>query len=77
MLGRFEAEGRVRRTCGALQRAASHVCGWCGAMTGAVELGEAMVQRVLAAGGDVESVGAHAALARAGGVAALLRYTPR
>jgi hypothetical protein len=53
------------------------VCRWCGAVTSALELGEAMVQRVLADGGDVASVDVHAGLARAGGVAALLRYPPR
>jgi hypothetical protein len=49
--------------------------GWCGgAATNALELGETMVQRVLAAGGDVASLNVHAGLQRAGGVAALLRY---
>jgi hypothetical protein len=72
-----EEEGRACSGCGALQRATSDGCRWCGAVTRPVELGEAMVQRVLAAGGDVGSVEAHAALARVGGVAALLRYPPR
>jgi hypothetical protein len=36
-----------------------------------------MVQRVLAASGDVASVDTHAGLGRAGGVAALLRYPAR
>jgi hypothetical protein len=43
----------------------------------AVDLGEAMVRRVIAAGGDVASVDVHAGLAQAGGVAALLRYPAR
>jgi hypothetical protein len=39
-----------------------------------VELDQAMSDRVLAAGGRVEVIDGHAGLARAGGVAALLRY---
>ena len=70
----YEEEGRVCPACHALERAASDVCRWCGAVTSLLELGEAMVQRVLAAGGDVASVDVHAGLERVGGVAALLRY---
>jgi hypothetical protein len=77
LLGAYDEAGRVCGTCGALQRAADATCRWCGAATSVVELGETMVQRVLAAGGDVAGVDAHGGLARAGGVAALLRYPPR
>jgi hypothetical protein len=77
LLHSYEEEGRACHTCHALQGPADDVCRWCGAVTSALELGEAMVQRVLAAGGDIASVDVHAGLARAGGVAALLRYPPR
>lgn len=70
-------DGRSCSACHALQRAEEVVCRWCGATTGALELGEAMVQRVLAAGGDIASIDVHAGLERAGGIAALLRYLPR
>jgi hypothetical protein len=39
-----------------------------------VKLTDALVERVLAAGGDVEVVPGHPDLARAGGVGARLRY---
>ena len=77
LLRSFDEEGRACPACQALQRAASNVCRWCNAVTSPVELGETMVQRVLAAGGDVGSVDVHAGLGRAGGVAALLRYPSR
>jgi stalled ribosome rescue protein Dom34 len=38
------------------------------------ELADAMVDRVIASGGEVEVLERHEALGRAGGVAALLRY---
>jgi cytochrome c1 len=77
LLKTYEEEGRVCSACRALQRAADGTCRWCGAVTHVLELGEAMVQRVLAAGGDVASLDVHGGLARAGGVAALLRYPSR
>jgi hypothetical protein len=58
-------EGRACSACQALQDAASTVCRWCNAATRSIELGEAMIQRVLAAGGDVAIVDVHAGLARA------------
>jgi hypothetical protein len=76
LLRSYEEQGHVCPACQALQRAGSTVCGFCGKATSSLELGEAMVQRVLAAGGDVDSVEVHGGLARAGGVAALLRYPP-
>jgi hypothetical protein len=39
-----------------------------------VELGEAMAERVVAAGGSVETIEVHQPLTMAGGVAAALRY---
>ena len=77
LLASYREDGRACPTCQALERTTDEVCRWCGAATNTLELGEAMVQRVLAAGGDVASLEVHAALERAGGVAALLRYPPR
>jgi peptide subunit release factor 1 (eRF1) len=76
LLERFEEAGRVCSACGALQRAPSNACRWCAKPTLSIELGEAMVRRVIAGGGAVESVSVHAGLDRAGGVAARLRYAP-
>jgi len=77
LLASYREDGRGCPACHALQRAHDVVCRWCGATTSTLELGEAMVQRVLATGGDVASLDGHAGLARAGGIAALLRYPPR
>jgi peptide subunit release factor 1 (eRF1) len=60
--------------CGTLFAGAAEDCRLCGKALQAVELGEALVHRVLAAGGTVETVEAHQGLAAVGGVAALLRY---
>ena len=77
LLESYRQDGRVCLACRALQREDDMACRWCGAATGMLDLGEAMVQRVLAAGGDVASIDVHAGLERAGGIAALLRYPPR
>jgi Bacterial archaeo-eukaryotic release factor family 10 len=74
LLGSYQGTGAACLTCHALQRTVSNKCCWCGAVTRTVDLAEAMVQRVLAAAGNVASVDVHAGLGRAGGVAALLRY---
>lgn len=74
LLKTFRAPGRRCGGCGALQPGAGPACRICGAATKDVELGEALVQRVLATGGSVETVAIHAELGRAGGIAALLRY---
>ena len=60
--------------CGALFPGVAEDCRLCGKALQAVELGEALVRRVLAAGGTVDTVEAHQGLAAVGGVAALLRY---
>jgi len=60
--------------CGALFPGLAEDCRLCGKALEAVELGEALVHRVFAAGGTVETVEAHQRLAAVGGVAALLRY---
>lgn len=59
--------------CGALQEAGD-ACSLCGTATREVELAAALVGRVQATGGTVETVSAHAGLAAAGGLAARLRY---
>lgn len=75
LLKGFRRAGRACTACGMLQNGPGASCRRCGGETGPVELGEALVERVLAEGGRVETVGDHAALAAAGGVAASLRYS--
>jgi len=60
--------------CGTLFPATADECRLCGKALMPVELGEALVRRVLAAGGSVDTVETHQRLASVGGVAALLRY---
>ena len=74
LLKTFSEPGRQCEICRAVQPGTNATCHACGGATKAVEIGEALVERVLVTGGTVVSVDAHAALARAGGVAALLRY---
>ena len=70
----FTAPGRVCAGCGALDKGPIDACRLCGTPATAVELSEAMADRVLATGGRVEVVASHRELEQAGGVAALLRY---
>ena len=74
LLKGFRASGRVCTTCGGLQRAFIWTCVACGSEATAVELGEAIADRVVAAGGTVETIDDHLALAATGGIAAALRY---
>ncbi|HET8575644.1 MAG TPA: hypothetical protein VFO18_00990 [Methylomirabilota bacterium] len=74
LLKGFPEAGRACSGCGALQRGAAATCRLCGQPTKGVELAEAMADRALGAGGSVHWVDVHAALMRAGGVAARLRY---
>lgn len=74
LLEGFSQPGRLCVECGGLQGGAEATCHLCGKPTRAAELGGAIVDRVIAAGGKVEAVEIHQALARVGGVAALLRY---
>jgi peptide subunit release factor 1 (eRF1) len=74
LLKGFAEAGRVCSGCGALQRGTAATCRLCGQTTKGVELGEAMADRALGAGGSVQRIDVHAALMRAGGVAARLRY---
>lgn len=57
-----------------LQSEVGVTCRLCRSQTEPIELGAAMVSRVLAAGGTVKTIEVHPELARVGGVAALLRY---
>ncbi len=70
----FTEAGRFCSGCDVLERGFSWACRLCGKETSPVELGEAMTDRVVGAGGTVQTVEIHQALARAGGVAAQLRY---
>jgi peptide chain release factor subunit 1 len=70
----FREAGRRCGACGGLQRGAASRCRLCGGETRAVELRDALVERVLSSGGEVEVVETHDALGGVGGVAARLRY---
>ncbi|MBI2528349.1 MAG: hypothetical protein HYV93_20505 [Candidatus Rokubacteria bacterium] len=74
LLKGFREQGRACAGCGAVGRGVGTVCAGCGGPAAAVELGAACVDRVIAAGGGADLVEPHEALARAGGMAALLRY---
>lgn len=74
LLRGFSQPGRVCAGCGSLQGGDGQKCRLCGKATKATELGEAIVDRVIAAGGKVETIGSHPGLRGVGGVAALLRY---
>jgi len=74
LLRDFAQTGGLCSECGALQPTATLPCRLCGKATEAVELAGAMVDRVIGAGGRVETVEVHQALGRVGGVAAQLRY---
>jgi hypothetical protein len=74
LLKGWSAPGRRCGGCGTLQDGFTWTCPTCGGEALTVELGEAMAERVAAAGGTVESIEVHQPLAAAGGVAAELRY---
>lgn len=74
LLKGFDRRGRACVACAALQNGEAGACRVCGAPTRETELGEAIVDRVIAAGGVVEVVEAHRGLAHVGGIAARLRY---
>jgi hypothetical protein len=69
-----ELPGAVCEACSALQLARAGRCRFCNGVTRGAELGEAMVDRVLASGGTVGVIERHAGLAEHEGVGALLRY---
>lgn len=74
LLKGWSTPGRRCRGCGTLQGEFTWTCPACGGETLTVELSEAMAERVVAAGGTVETIEVHQPLAAAGGVAAELRY---
>lgn len=74
LLKGWHAPGRRCGECGVLQDGFSWSCPTCGGEAQTVELGEAMAERVAAAGGTVESIEVHQPLAAVGGIAAELRY---
>jgi len=74
LLETFHEPGRACLACGGLQGGRDATCRRCPGTTISTELGEAMVNRVLATGGAVETIAEHAELARTGGLAARLRY---
>ncbi|HJR02003.1 MAG TPA: hypothetical protein VKA83_10245, partial [Methylomirabilota bacterium] len=74
LLKGWSAPGRRCGGCGALRGGFSWTCPTCGGEMVTVELGEVMAERVVAAGGTVETIEVHQPLAAAGGVAAELRY---
>jgi protein required for attachment to host cells len=74
VLTTFREPGAVCQDCGALQRGVHFTCPFCGRDTRTTELGEALVERVLASGGEVTTLESHLPLAGHGGVVARLRY---
>jgi hypothetical protein len=74
MLRGFLERGGACPECAALQPGDTATCRLCRHATIAVELGDAMVSRAIAAGGAVMMVDTHAALTAVGGVAARLRF---
>jgi len=73
LLKGFNKPGRMCDECRSFQ-GEGETCRFCGRMTQAVELAEAVVNRVIASGGSVRTVEIHEEFARVGGLAALLRY---
>jgi hypothetical protein len=74
LLRGFRELGRACPGCGSLQPGDAAACRLCGHATAPAELGEALVNRTIAAGGQVTMIDAHPALARAGSAAARLRF---
>lgn len=74
VLTTFREAGGACAACGALQRRFQFRCAFCGKDVRATELGEAMVERVLAEGGHITTVERHPGLAERDGIAARLRY---
>ena len=73
-LSAFSQAGRYCLSCSSLQRGPDLMCRVCRNEAKPVELADAMVERVIASGGEVETVDVHERLGRVGGIAALLRY---
>jgi len=75
LLKGFSERGRECIQCGTLQTGTDGACGVCHGATKTVDLESAMVDRVVAAGGNVSTLERHDELTRLGGVAASLRYS--
>ena len=73
LLNTFHEAGRRCAACGSIQPGAGGDCHVCGGTTQPLDLGEALVERVVATGGSVDMV-EEPWLGRVEGVAALLRY---
>ena len=73
VLADLRRPGRECTSCGALQEA-GEACWLCEGSTREIDLAAAVVDRVQATGGMVETVSTHTGLAAAGGLAARLRY---
>jgi peptide subunit release factor 1 (eRF1) len=74
LLRGFSEAGAACTTCAAMQPGEAATCRACGGPTKRVCLGDEVVDRVVTAGGEIAVIDAHAALERAGGMAALLRF---
>jgi peptide subunit release factor 1 (eRF1) len=75
ILADLRRPGQECERCAALQEGGDP-CAVCGGPTREIDLAARLVDRVVATGGSVEVVPAHAGLAAAGGYAARLRYAP-
>jgi stalled ribosome rescue protein Dom34 len=74
LLKGLSAAGGTCTRCAGLQPGEDSTCRACGGPTKRTHLGEAVVSRVVTAGGEIFVIDTHAALERAGGMASLLRY---
>ncbi|HKZ08401.1 MAG TPA: hypothetical protein VJU81_23245 [Methylomirabilota bacterium] len=74
LLKGWSQPGRKCQGCGMLGAGFTWSCPACGGEARTVELGEAIIQRVVSANGEIEPVAAHDGLAKAGGIAADLRH---
>lgn len=74
LLRKFSDVGAACMTCAAVQPGEAATCRACGGPTKQVRLGDEIVDRVVSTGGELTVIDAHAALERAEGIAALLRF---
>jgi peptide subunit release factor 1 (eRF1) len=74
LLRTFDETGAACSSCAALQPGEAATCRMCGGPTKRVRLSDAVVDRVVETGGEIVMIETHAALERAGGMAALLRF---
>jgi peptide subunit release factor 1 (eRF1) len=74
LLRTFDETGAACSSCAALQPGEAATCRMCGGPTKRVRLSDEVVDRVVETGGEIVMIETHAALERAGGMAALLRF---